>query len=77
MTCSGEQNRIFYNRLKFNLFEMRDVINTIKLCKDLHRDYGVHYVIAYLHEKYAVPFWTAVFMHWVLLMMYLKIRGVI
>jgi hypothetical protein len=56
---------------------MRDVINTIKLCKDLHRDYGVHYVIAYLHEKYAVPFWTAVFMHWVLLVMYLKIRGVI
>jgi len=55
--------------------EMRDVINTIKLCKDLYRDYGVHYVIAYLHEKYAVPFWTAVFIHWVLLIVYVKIRG--
>ena len=56
---------------------MKNVINTIKLCKDLYRDYGVHFVITYLHEKYAVPFWTAVFIHWVLIVMYLKIRRLI
>ena len=59
------------------LDEMKDVINTIKLCKDLYRDYGIHFVITYLHEKYAVPFWTAVFIHWVLIVMYLKVRRLI
>ena len=57
--------------------EMKNVINTIKLCKDLYRDYGIHFVITYLHEKYAVPFWTAVFIHWVLIVMYLKVRRLI
>ena len=56
---------------------MKDVINTFKLCKDLYRDYGIHFVITYLHEKYAVPFWTAVFIHWVLIVMYLKVRRLI
>ena len=57
--------------------QMKDVINTIKLCKDLYRDYGICFVVAYLYERYIVSFWTAVFIHWVLIVMYLKVRRLI
>ena len=43
---------------------MKDVINTIRLSKKIRNNFGWDYVVAYLFDKYVVPFWTAVAMIW-------------
>ena len=56
---------------------MKDVINTIRLSKKIRNNFGWDCVIAYLFDKYVVPFWTAVAMIWGIVIVYLKIRGMI
>lgn len=56
---------------------MKDVINTIRLSKKIRNNFGWDYVVAYLFDKYVVPFWTAVAMIWGIVIVYLKIRGMI
>ena len=56
---------------------MKDVINTIKLAKKIRNNFGWNYVIAYLFDKYAVSFWTAIVIYWGIMIVYLKIRGLI
>ena len=56
---------------------MKDVINTIKLAKKIRNNFGWDYVIAYLFDKYALPFWTVVAIYWAVMIAYLKIRGLI
>ena len=48
-----------------------------KISKDQPDNFGWDYVVAYLFDKYVVPFWTAVAMIWGIVIVYLKIRGMI